>query len=366
MTRDHRNALLVKVLDFGIAKLRLHETKLTATGVLIGTPSYMAPEQAEGSAVDARTDVYALGVILYEMLSGAVPFDGDTPLSVLHQHTSRPPPSLSARAPERAISEELDAVVMRCLAKRPDERFATMHELAAAIATAGGATARTASGVASTASTASSAAKPLRTIPPPTFYAPDATPPDVATDDVAATTRRTWIVPALLGAIAIAGAAAAYALLGHSSITAQRDAGRVGAATAGSDAAVASPPADAALDAPPAMPGATYALRGHGFAGTIVVRPAVPIAGEPVELAIELSAFESELRDAAKAGKVTATIELRYFKDHALVTQSSHVLDESARFTVMLQLPRAGKHHVHLDLLVDGKEVDHATLDLFR
>jgi eukaryotic-like serine/threonine-protein kinase len=369
LTRDHRNALLVKVLDFGIAKLRLHETKLTATGVLIGTPSYMAPEQAEGSAVDARTDVYALGVILYEMLIGAVPFDGDTPLSVLHQHTSRPPPSLLARAPERAISEQLDAIVMRCLAKRPDDRFATMHELAAAIAAAGGATARSASGVASTTSTASSAAKPLPTIPP-TFHAPDAIRPNAAMGDVAATTRRTWVVPALLGTIAIAGAAAAYVLLGHSGNTAQRDAGPVApagsAATAVSDAAVASPPADAALETPPAMPGVTYALRGHGFTGTIVARPSVPIAGEPVELAIELTPFESELRDAAKAGKVTATIELRYFKDHALVAQSSHVLDESARFTMVPRLPRTGRHHVHLDLLVDGKEVDHATLDLFR
>ncbi len=133
LIRDRRGALVVKVLDFGIAKLAAQQTKLTGTSVLVGTPNYMAPEQAFGEAVDARTDVYALGVILYEMVTGSVPFHADSPLGVLHQHTARMPVPPSARAPERGISSELETVVMRCLAKRPEERFASMHEVIAAL-----------------------------------------------------------------------------------------------------------------------------------------------------------------------------------------------------------------------------------------
>jgi len=349
LTRDHRGALLVKVLDFGIAKLRLHETKLTATGVLIGTPNYMAPEQAEGDTIDARTDVYALGVILYEMLTGHAPFQGDTPLAVLHQHTSRLPVVPSARAPDRHISPELDALVMRCLAKRPDDRFATMQELATAISAATGATPAAPRPAPRRLPQASIVEEPDDDVPPP------------------AQSRRWLVGIGVLVLVAAAGAGAFY-LLRREPGTVRRDAGVVATSKdATSDALVVAVTPDAAVaDANAPTPvGATFPLRGHAFAGTLVTRPAVPVAGEPLEVVVELTTLSQAARNAARAGKLSASLEVRYFKDHSLVEESTHVLDASGRFTTTLRLPHAAKHHAHVDLLIDGKEIDHAKVDLF-
>ena len=376
LTRDHRGALLVKVLDFGIAKLALHEPKLTATGVLIGTPNYMAPEQAEGNPIDGRTDVYALGVILYEMLTGTVPFLGETPLAVLHQHTSRLPILPSARAPERGISDALDMVVMRCLAKRPEERFATMHDLAAALAEVRG----------ESVPDARSAAPVVLVEPRAEVARAPAATHGAAPDDALLAMprpRRSWLAPAGIGGVALVGTAIAFfALRGGAPQGAPADAGAI--AMGVHDAAVLGPPPDAAPAAPDAGrvatidagtgpapvtlaigPGATFEVQGHGFRGTVVARPAVPVAGEVVELTVELSTLEPAYREAAAAGRLGATIEVRYFKDHSLVEESRHELDASARFTVSVRLAHAAKHHAHIDLLLDGKEVDHAKVDLF-
>ncbi len=116
--------------DFGIAKI-MAETKLTQTGTSMGTPDYMSPEQAQGLPVDHRSDIYALGVMLYAMLSATLPFQADTPLALLHQHAYELPPPLRERV--SGISKNLEKIVMRALAKDPDERFATAREFAAAL-----------------------------------------------------------------------------------------------------------------------------------------------------------------------------------------------------------------------------------------
>ena len=127
---------LVKILDFGIAKLAGgallagDASRLTRTGTVFGTPHYIAPEQAQGAAVDGRADLYSLGVLLYRMLSGRLPFDGSA-VAVLLAHISRPPPELSELAPQ--IDPRLAALVMRCLAKQPGARPASAEELAAAL-----------------------------------------------------------------------------------------------------------------------------------------------------------------------------------------------------------------------------------------
>jgi len=134
---------IVKIVDFGIAQLKPSNEeaaaasthrRLTRTGMIFGTPEYMAPEQASGKHADLRCDIYAVGIILFELFTGAVPFTGETFLGVLTKHLSDPPPSMRAVYPDLQISNELEAVVARTLAKDPQQRYQTMNELAAALA----------------------------------------------------------------------------------------------------------------------------------------------------------------------------------------------------------------------------------------
>ncbi|MDX3096362.1 protein kinase [Streptomyces sp. ME01-24h] len=118
----------VKVMDFGIARA-LHgaSTTMTQTGMVMGTPQYLSPEQALGKTVDTRSDLYATGCLLYELLALRPPFTGETPLSVVYQHVQdepRPPSELSDRVPP-----ELDGLVLHALAKHPDDRFQTAEEM---------------------------------------------------------------------------------------------------------------------------------------------------------------------------------------------------------------------------------------------
>ncbi|HKO93328.1 MAG TPA: serine/threonine-protein kinase [Polyangiaceae bacterium] len=128
-----------KLLDFGMAKLLGESSVHTISGVPIGTPLYMSPEQARGEKVDGRSDVYALGVVCHEMLSGQVPFIGESPLAVLMAHLTLPPPRLSQVCPE--LPPELDEPLQHMLHKEPSGRpltaRAAIEELAAAAASAG-------------------------------------------------------------------------------------------------------------------------------------------------------------------------------------------------------------------------------------
>lgn len=156
----------VKILDFGIAKFGVSQARLTQAGAVFGTPAYMSPEQALGKATDGRTDIYALGVMLYEMACGRVPFQGENALVVLSMHSSEPPEALSLRKPE--VSPELEAIVHKCLQKDPEARYATMAELAADLA-------RLASGMPVRAE-----ALPQVTLPKPTAAEDVVTLPEIA------------------------------------------------------------------------------------------------------------------------------------------------------------------------------------------
>ena len=122
-----------KILDFGIAKVSGNDgqNNLTRTGTIFGTPFYMAPEQALGNPVDARTDIYAMGVIAYEVFAGSLPFQGESFMGILTQHiTSEPEPVVQRAAKAgRQLPPGLPELITRCMRKNPAERFQTMDEL---------------------------------------------------------------------------------------------------------------------------------------------------------------------------------------------------------------------------------------------
>jgi len=125
------NPDFVKVLDFGIAKVGGANSKLTKAGQVFGTPHYMSPEQCSGAGVDHRTDIYAVGVILYEMACGRVPFDADNLMGILTKHIYEQPIPPHDLPPPIDVPPGLEAVIMKALAKQADQRYQTMAEMRA-------------------------------------------------------------------------------------------------------------------------------------------------------------------------------------------------------------------------------------------
>lgn len=121
----------VKVLDFGIAKVGGAKSKLTQVGQVFGTPHYMSPEQCAGTQVDKRTDIYALGVIMYEMTSSRVPFDADNLMGILTKHLYEEPVRPHELPPPVDVPASLEAILMKCLSKKADLRYQSMQEVLA-------------------------------------------------------------------------------------------------------------------------------------------------------------------------------------------------------------------------------------------
>jgi serine/threonine-protein kinase len=139
---EERDAYLVKVCDFGIAKITEKDDepkkpddpagrKLTTEGLVVGTPEYMSPEQAKGEKLDPRSDIYSLGVILYQLLTGRTPFTADTPLAVVLKHITEVPPAPSVHYP--GVHKGLEAVCLKALSKDKNERFQTARAMRNAI-----------------------------------------------------------------------------------------------------------------------------------------------------------------------------------------------------------------------------------------
>ncbi len=120
----------VQLMDFGLAKLMTSTSNITASGTGVGTPDYMSPEQAQGLPVDQRTDIYSLGVVVYQMLTGDVPFHAETPMAVMLKQIVEPPPPLRLKNPD--ISLEVEQVVLKALAKAREGRYAHALEFAEA------------------------------------------------------------------------------------------------------------------------------------------------------------------------------------------------------------------------------------------
>ncbi|HEY4122363.1 MAG TPA: serine/threonine-protein kinase, partial [Byssovorax sp.] len=125
---------VVKVLDFGLVKDVTGEAEdLTQAGLFMGSPKYMAPEQILGNEISPRTDIYSLGVMMYEMLCGKVPFDRGASVGTLMAHVNEPPPPMQANNPSINVSASMEVIVKKCLEKAPDDRYPTMKALLEAL-----------------------------------------------------------------------------------------------------------------------------------------------------------------------------------------------------------------------------------------
>jgi len=116
----------LKIMDFGIARLK-EDRGMTAEGTVVGTPDYMSPEQARGHALDFRSDIYSTGVVLYEVFTGTLPFEGDSPLEVVLKHIQENPPSPQTRNPK--IDPKISQIILKCMQKDPKDRYQSINEL---------------------------------------------------------------------------------------------------------------------------------------------------------------------------------------------------------------------------------------------
>ena len=117
--------------DFGLAQMAQASARLTESGVGMGTPTYMSPEQGQGDRVDHRTDIYSFGIMLYELVTGEAPFRADTPMAVVIKHLTAPMPMPSQVNPN--IPPEVETLILKATAKNPDDRFQSAEELALAM-----------------------------------------------------------------------------------------------------------------------------------------------------------------------------------------------------------------------------------------
>ncbi|MEU9115140.1 protein kinase [Streptomyces sp. NPDC048483] len=201
----------VKVVDFGIAKaLSEVATRLTGTGVAVGTPAYLAPEQINGHETDHRTDLYAVGCLLHELLTGRPPYTGDSPFSVMHQHLAAEPVPPSQLRPE--LPAALDAVIVKALHKDRGDRFADASAMKAAVAEAARGRAAAAPRTPTTVDPAAGAPEAAAPTAAPAPEAPVAAPAAPAPQPARRRMARVVFRPTAEGAVALLGCVLSVAI----------------------------------------------------------------------------------------------------------------------------------------------------------
>ncbi len=353
-----------KLLDFGIAKLALDDSQLTRTGTFVGTPYYMAPEQASDDPVDPRADVYSLGVMLYELSTGTLPFTADSVLGVLHQHASRIPEPPSVRAPDAGISPAFDALVLTCMEKDPANRYQSAYALGLALASL-----RRADGPADAPADGPADALPTEPAPAPADFQPSS--------------RKRLTIAAVL-AIVVVGLVAGVVLWTNQ----EKIASAPGVAIDGGaltiraapppatplDAAPASPrdasPAPPTTDAAPAQhtappPADAWRHRGAGLGFSFeVTTPRTIAPGATFPLELRLTSLSPALEKSVAAGSLSARLFLSHYRRHNKKTVLEGRPDTNAALTLQARLAHAGKYHVRVELWIGKREVTAGRYDL--
>jgi tRNA A-37 threonylcarbamoyl transferase component Bud32 len=321
LTRDER----VKLVDFGIAKITAtDEAQLTQLGMVVGTPRYMAPEQAAGEAVDARADLYSVGVLAYELLTGRAPFEGSS-MEVLTKHLTQPVPPLLMEGVDSARARAVEAVILHALEKPRDRRYATATELRTALATA------FATG---TSAATDTMARPeprseLRVEPAPRWSIPPAV--ERALDEVRAQPRRTQlgllVAVLLVLYVGLRLVGGGEARLEGEALVAQGQA----ALARGDLPAARAIVLQAMAEAPPEP---------HAY----LLQAALALAEEQPELA--LSALRQGIeRDAALAADplVESAVRAQVLRDHKLAPAFLGLLTRAHSAPVLAELAQAAK-----------------------
>ena len=303
----------VKVMDFGIARAATDDT-LTQTGMVLGTASYLSPEQSRGDPVDHRSDVYSLGCVIYEMLGGRPPFEADTPVSLAYKHVNEDPQPLASSAP--SVPAELDAVVMKSLEKEPDRRFASASELGQALTAA-------VAGERTEPMTEATAVMPQTTVPMRAASRP----------------RRNWVPLGLIAAVLLIGGVVALAVSLGSDGGRRREAeDRRNRQPAVIDTTEPSPP-------PSAVEQALFALR------LLVQEAGSVISSEAAEGILSEAAFAVDLFNSGDVEEALARLDLADASiDDALPDESTFDLASALHRGVdLLRTAMGGESQVAVD-----------------
>ena len=382
---------LLKILDFGIAKVAGRELeKLTRTGTIVGTPAYMSPEQARGEPVDARSDVYSLGCVIYELFTGMPPFSSVSAMEVVLMHVSTEATLPSALAPTRQIPPEVDAVIMRCLAKEPSDRFPSMTALRAELQslakgehtlvpqTPG------ASEELDLAKTLHYKAQSLPNVAPSPPIAQRAMP-----EPQAAPSRARW--PLVVAALGLVAAVTAVAFMPFQSDTtrsaaqevidagqlatqvavAKHDAGptSAGPTSAGPTSGDArlvdamAPGIDAgALDTSRAE--LWTSERSHSKFSVILSAASLLSPRAPIDLHFKLTDLKDRLSWSVTEGRLQARIEFVHFVRHDTMGRVTANVDDQGAFRTILSVPQTGKYHLKIRLSDGSKVVGRSEIDI--